>query len=164
MTEADWQMAEGKIKNEYASVNVHPARDWVIRDGDSLKLGNTTLQFYVTPGHTTGVLSIAFPVKEVNKTYNAFIFGGVGLNFSGVKQTEMYIQSVDRVLKMKNIQVNISNHPGPGKIFERAKLLNSRKPGDINPFVSPQDFQNWLKDLRVQAEKKLAEEKLKAGN
>lgn len=76
----------------------------------------------------------------------------------------MYIQSVDRVLKMKYKQVNISNHPGPGKIFERAKLLKMRNPGDINPFVAPEDFQNWLKDLRVQAEKKLAEEKLKAGN
>lgn len=84
MTEADWQMAEGKIKNEYASVNVHPARDWVIRDGDSLMLGNTTLKFYVTPGHTTGVLSIAFPVTEGNKTYNALVFGGVGLNFRAV--------------------------------------------------------------------------------
>ncbi|MFL5811089.1 MAG: MBL fold metallo-hydrolase, partial [Flavisolibacter sp.] len=81
MTEEDWQMAEGKIKNDYASVNKRLTRDWVIRDGDSLKLGSTTIHFYVTPGHTMGVLSMSFPVRDGMNTYNAFMLGGVGLNF-----------------------------------------------------------------------------------
>ncbi|MES1222343.1 MAG: MBL fold metallo-hydrolase [Bacteroidota bacterium] len=164
MTELDWQMAEGTLKADYTSVNSHPARDWVIHDGDSLKLGNTVLKFYTTPGHTPGVLSMYFPVREGNNTYKAFIFGGVGFNFNGVQRTEMYIQSVDRLMKIKDIQVNISNHPNTGKIFERAALLKTRKPGEVNPFVAPNDFTNWLKDLRVQAEKKLAEEKAGAAN
>lgn len=149
MTEPDWQMVKG-------------TRDLVFHDGDSLTLGNTMLKFYVTPGHTPGVLSIAFPVREGNKTYKAFMFGGVGLNFTGVKRTETYIRSVDRLLKMKDVQVNITNHPFTGKIFERAALLKQRKQGEINPFVAPADFQSWLKELRMQAEKKLAEEKAKA--
>ncbi|MBK5272905.1 MAG: MBL fold metallo-hydrolase, partial [Bacteroidia bacterium] len=80
MTEIDWQIAEGKIKNDYASVNTRMTRDWVINDGDSLKLGTTVIKFYVTPGHTMGVLSMAFPVRDGNNTYKAFTFGGVGLN------------------------------------------------------------------------------------
>jgi metallo-beta-lactamase class B len=162
MTEPDWQMAEGTIKNEYQSVHPDLVRDWVIHDGDSLTLGNTTLKFFATPGHTLGVLSMAFPVRDGDHTYKAFLFGGVGLNFSGVKQTEMYIRSVDRLQKMKGIQVNITNHPAMGKIFERAALLKKRKPNEINPFVAPIDFQNWLKELKVNAEKKLAEEKRKS--
>jgi hypothetical protein len=39
-----------------------------------------------------------------------------------------------------------------------------RQPGELNPFVAPDDFQDWLKDLHVQADKKLAEEKAKAAN
>jgi metallo-beta-lactamase class B len=164
MTEEDWQMAEGKIKNDYASVNKRLTRDWVIHDGDSLQLGSTTIKFFVTPGHTLGVLSMSFPVRDSNNTYNAFMLGGVGLNFEGVKQTELYLQSIDRIMKMKNIQVNISNHPDPGKIFQRARLLGTRKPGDPHPFVDPDSFQNWLKELKANAEKKLEEEKTKAKN
>jgi len=164
MTETDWQIAEGKIKNEYANVNARLTRDWTIRDGDSLKLGGTTIKFFVTPGHTLGVLSMSFPVHDGGTTYNAFILGGVGLNFEGVKQTELYLQSTDRIMKMKNIAVNITNHPDPGKIFQRARLLQTRKTGEPHPFVATEDFQTWLKELKANAEKKLEQEKVKAKN
>ena len=163
MTEPDWEMAEGKTKADYTSVTTKLTREWVIRDGDSLTLGNTTLHFYQTPGHTPGVLSIAFPVRERGNTYKAFMFGGTGLNFNGVDRTQMYLRSVDRIMQMHGIQVNITNHPAPGKIFEKAKLLSERKRGDRNPFVAPEEFQVWLIGLKKGAEQKLAEEKEKAG-
>lgn len=163
MTEPDWQMAEGSVKADYTSVHPNMKRDWVIRDGDSLVLGNTTLHFFETPGHTPGVLSIAFPVRDGSKVYKAFMFGGVGLNFEGVPRTEMYLKSVDRIMAMKGIEVNISNHPGPGKIFERAKLLSQRKPGELHSFVAPEQFQTWLVELKKDALKKLDEERKKAG-
>ena len=128
-------------------------------DGDSLTLGNTTIFFYVTPGHTPGVLSMAFPVREGKNTYKAFLFGGVGLNFKGVEQTQQYLQSVHRLLGMKGIQVNITNHPAPGKIFERYTLLKERKTGEPNPYVDPIAFQAWLIELRNAAQKKLENEK-----
>ena len=164
MTETDWEIAEGKVKNDYANVNTRLTRDWVIRDGDSLKLGGTTIKFFITPGHTMGVLSMSFPVRDGSNTYKAFMLGGVGLNFEGVKQTELYLQSIDRIMKMKDIDVSITNHPDPGKIFQRARLLQTRKAGEPHPFVAPDDFQNWLKELKANAEKKLEEEKRKANN
>jgi metallo-beta-lactamase class B len=163
MTEPDWQMAEGSVKADYTSVHPNMKRDWVIRDGDSLVLGKTTLHFFETPGHTPGVLSIAFPVHDDSKTYNAFMFGGVGLNFEGVPRTEMYLKSVDRIMAMKGIDVNISNHPGSGKIFEHAKLLSQRKPSGLHPFVAPEQFQSWLVELKKAALKKLDDEKKKMG-
>ncbi|MEO7765778.1 MAG: MBL fold metallo-hydrolase, partial [Ferruginibacter sp.] len=162
MTEPDWELAEGKIKADYTSVNTSLTRDWVIHNGDSLVLGNTTLHFFQTPGHTPGVLSIGFPVRDKGNTYKAFMFGGIGLNFDGVARTEMYLHSVDRIMQMHGIQVNISNHPDPGKIFERAKLLALRKPGESHPFVAPDEFQRWLIGLKKAAEKKLSEEKKKS--
>jgi metallo-beta-lactamase class B len=160
MTDADWQMTEGKIDNPYPNVNARLVRDLVVYDGDSLTLGNTTLKFYVTPGHTTGVLSFSFLARDGNRTYNAFGFGGAGLNFNGVQRTQQYINSIDRLLSMKELlQVNLSNHPGMGKVLDRAALLKQRKAGEKNPFVAPEDYQIWLKELRTQAEKKLVEEK-----
>lgn len=164
MTEADWQIAEGKVKNDYASKTVILKRDLVMGDGDSLVLGNTKIFFYITPGHTPGVLSMSFPVREGKKTYKAFMFGGVGLNFNGVEQTQSYVQSVDRLLQMKGIQVSITNHPAPGKIFERQTLLKQRKAGEPNPYVDPIAFRVWLIELRNAAEKKLAMEKRKAAH
>jgi metallo-beta-lactamase class B len=105
---------------------------------------------------------MAFQVKDGKDTYNAFMLGGVGLNFEGVQQTEMYLQSIDRLMKMNNVQVNITNHPDPARIFQKARRLQTRKPGEPNPFVAPDEFQNWLKQLKANAEKKLAEEKEKA--
>lgn len=162
MTEADWQMTLGEIENAYPSVNTHLKRDMVIKDGDVLKLGKTTLKFYVTPGHTLGVMSISFPVYEGKDTYNAFVFGGAGLNFEGVARLQTYIKSIDRLLDMKELlQVNVSNHPATGKVLERGEQLKQRKAGEKNPFVAPDDYQAWLKDMRAQAEKKLEEEKAK---
>ncbi len=164
MTGPDWDIAEGKVDAPYKSVNSKISRDWVIKDGDSLRLGTTTLHFYETPGHTPGVLSIAFPVKDGKTTYNAFMFGGIGLNFEGVPRTEMYLRSVDRIMQLKNVQVNISNHPGPGKIFERAEMLRSRLRSAKHPFVAPEEFRSWLLGLKKAAEAKLAEEKKKTAN
>lgn len=161
MTEVDWQIAEWKVKNDYANVNTRLTRDWVIRDGDSLKLGSTVIKFYVTPGHTLGTMSLSFPVRDGSNTYNAFMLGGVGLNFEGVKQTETYLQSIDRIMKLNNVQVSITNHPDPGRIFQRARRLQTRQPGDPHPFVAPEDFQKWLQELKRNAEKKLEEEKAK---
>ena len=148
MLEPDWQMAEGSVKADYVSVNVMMKRDWVIHDGDSLVLGNTTVHLFETPGHTPGTLSIAFPVKDGKDTYQAFMFGGVGLNFEGVPRTEAYLKSVDRIMNMKGIQVNISNHPGPGKIFEKQTLLIKRKPGDPHPFIAPDEFSGMVSGVK----------------
>lgn len=158
MTGADWTMIEQEAK--FGRLNYEPAhRDLVIRDGDTLRLGDTTLKFYVTPGHTPGVLSMEFPVRDGASTYKAFMFGGVGLNFEGVERTEMYIASVRRLMTIPEVQVNIPNHPLAAQVFERASQLASRKPGDPHPFVAPGDWKAWLQSLLENAQKKLDDEK-----
>jgi metallo-beta-lactamase class B len=162
MTDYDWKVADGTIYSEYGSKTVKMKRDFTINDDDSLKLGNNVLHFYVTPGHTLGVLSIAFKVFDGKKSYTAFMFGGIGQNFTGVKQTQLYLNSVNRILKMKNISVNITNHPGAGDIFEKAEKLKIRKPGEVNPYADAKSFKAWMLDLKKDALKKLEEEKKKA--
>lgn len=158
MTDADWQIVEGKLPDDYKSQKSFPARDMVISDNDSLVIGGMKIRFYVTPGHTQGVLSMAFPVTDGGRSYKAFLFGGVGLNFNGVERTRQYLHSVERVIAMKDIEVNISNHPGPGNILERAKLLEKRKAGELHPFVAPVEFQAWMQQLHKKAEAKLVDE------
>jgi metallo-beta-lactamase class B len=163
MAEGDWEMyGKGGYTSSQGQKRAFPPlkRDLVIKDGDTIKLGDTTVKMYVTPGHTPGVTSLDFPVVDQGKTYKAFMFGGLGLNtVNGVRATEQYIASVKRVIAMPDLQVNITNHPDAAQIFQKRDKLAARKPGDPNPYVDPDGFRAYLQMLLTNAEKKLAAEK-----
>lgn len=155
MTEQDWAMTEEPaIYQEYEK----PIRHLSFGDNTTLNLGDTRVNFYHTPGHTPGVLSSSFDVRDGNFIHRAFMFGGVGLNFSGVERTQMYLDSVAKIKQLQGIAVNIPNHEESGEVFERAERLKQRQPGDPHPFVDPERFQAWLDELQVAAEAKMVEE------
>ena len=55
----DWTMIEeldGKSSRRDPKPNRMPKRDMVVKDGDTLTLGNQMLKFHQLPGHTPGVL------------------------------------------------------------------------------------------------------------
>jgi len=160
MTETDWQMTtEPAIYQEYPT----PIRHLAANDGSTLTLGREQLQFFETPGHTPGVLSLAFTVYDDGYPREAFMFGGVGLNFSGVERTESYINSVERLQKMRGIEVNIPNHESTAGVFARNERLKNRKKGEPHPFVDPDTYYTWLEELLAAAEEKLVQERA-AGN
>ena len=160
MTETDWQMTtEPAIYQEYPT----PIRHLAANDGSTLTLGREQLQFFETPGHTSGVLSLAFTVYDDGYPREAFMFGGVGLNFSGVERTESYINSVERLQKMRGVEVNIPNHESTAGVFARNERLKNRKEGEPHPFVDPDTYYAWLEELLVAAEQKLDQERA-AGN
>ena len=162
MTEPDWQLAEASRGSSAQVVN----RDVVIHDGDEIVLGNTTVRFYVTPGHTAGVLSFEFVVRDGELEHRAFTFGGVGLNFEGVERTESYLRSVQRIKELAQanpIEVNLANHPAMGRLFERRDLLAGRAPGEPHPFVDAAGYLSWLDELGQNGEVKLTKERAEVG-
>ena len=54
--------------------------DEVIHDGDVLTFGNTTIQFYLVPGHTEGCVAYFFDITDGKKTKRAGYYGGFGFN------------------------------------------------------------------------------------
>ncbi|MDP6095903.1 MAG: MBL fold metallo-hydrolase [Gammaproteobacteria bacterium] len=159
MTQEDWDMAEGEpIYQAYPK----PVKHLVAADGATLRLGRTFMTFFHTPGHTPGVLSIRFTVYDQGYPHTAFMFGGVGLNFSGVERTQMYIDSVKRLMTMDDIEVNVPNHAGSGQVFERNIQLLQRRASQPHPFVDPEGFKSWLAELLFNAEAKLADEQAAA--
>lgn len=156
MVQEDWDMVAGEP--EYRAYP-RPKKQQVVQDGDTLSLGDTTLSFYKTPGHTLGVMSMQFTVRDGGESHQAFMLGGAGLNFSGVERTQTYIDSIERIKRLEGIEVNIPNHAGSGEVFERRKALAAREAGDAHPFVDPAAFQGWLAQLLENARVKLAEER-----
>ncbi|MFK7864923.1 MAG: MBL fold metallo-hydrolase [Pseudohongiellaceae bacterium] len=160
MTETDWQMTtEPAIYREYPT----PIRHLAAGDGSTLTLGRTQIQFFETPGHTPGVLTTRFTVYDDGYPHEAIMFGGVGLNFSGVERTEMYINSVERLQTMRGVEVNIPNHEASADVFARHERLKKREEGEPHPFVDPEGYYSWLEVLLANAEAKLVNE-IAAGN
>jgi len=120
--------------------------DILIDDGDTLTLGNTTLRFLHTPGHTKGTISFFFDVSEGGKTYRAGSFGGAGLNtlaeghfdFDGCR--EAYFASLER-LKGERVDVFIGNHTWNNDTYGKGKRLLA---GGENEFI---DGTLWLQFL-----------------
>ena len=156
MTEADWNMTtEPPIFQDYPI----PIRHLSASDGSTLNLGRTRLRFFQTPGITNGVLSTRFTVYDNGYPHDAFLFGGAGLDFTGLEQTELYINSVRRLMQLEGIEVNIPNHPESAEIFERYEILQDRSDGDPHPFVDPESWAAWLDLLLLSAQAKLDNER-----
>jgi len=89
--------------------------DILVKDGDVLKLGNTSISFMETPGHTEGCISLFFDTVDHGVTYRVGTFGGAGANtlakghfdFEGCR--EAYRQSLAR-LRQEKVDVFIGNH------------------------------------------------------
>ncbi len=151
MAEGDWEVYErGGYLSSRGVERVFPPmeRDWVIADGETLTLGDTTVRLYVTPGHTAGVTSLEFSVHDGENVHRAFMLGGLGLNtVYDVTAAEQYVASVQRVLAMPGLEVNLTNHPGGAEIFERRDRLAARGLGDPHPYVDPEGLQLYLETL-----------------
>ena len=163
MGEADWTFMEqtaaaGRLRAD------PPRRDLVIRDGDTITLGKTTLRFYSTPGHTPGTISFEFPVYDNGKPHVAFVFGG-SAPAGGLEAAEQFMKSVERIEQMQNrVEVSVVNHPWrqmDPQFWSRVDRLQARKPGEPHPFVDPARFRAWIKETRAEAAKALQEAKVK---
>ena len=120
--------------------------DILIDDKDTLTLGNTTVEFLVTPGHTKGTLSFFFDTTDGGKVLRAGSFGGTGLNtlalgtFEFENAREAFFASIER-LKGEKVDVFLGNHTWNNGTWHKGQLaLESEK----NPFV---DSELWHKFL-----------------
>ena len=116
-----------------------PKRDMVITDGQKLTLGDTTITFYLTPGHTEGTVSMIFPVRDGGVPHTAATWGGTSFNFGPIRERLMaYEQSAARyrdIIAKANADVILSNHTPYDGTTEKLPLLRARRPGAPHPYV-----------------------------
>lgn len=161
MTEQDWQLTEAPPENPRFYMTA-PDRQLgiVASDGDVIELGDTRIELFNTPGHTEGVLTLRYQVHDGEQQHTAVTLGGVGLNFSGVERTEMYLDSYRRLQTLSDgVAVSLPNHASMGRVFERAAMLAQRQPGQPHPFVDPDGYQQSLATFIARAEEKLQAER-----
>jgi metallo-beta-lactamase class B len=153
MSAVDWDMvAKLPATQPGGKFGPPPQRDMDITDGQKLTLGNTTITFYITPGHTPGTVSMLLPVTDNGRPHLLSFWGGsaiprafepngqVGRMDAGMLA---YKQSFERFFKMgeeTGADGYIANHPYRDLTFvdgKNDKIAKNavRKPGDPSPWI-----------------------------
>jgi metallo-beta-lactamase class B len=151
----DWTLIEAAYRNPgrgNQDRGVALMRDLVLREGQTLTLGKTEITVYKMPGHTPGSASFALTVFDSGRPHKALVFGGPGQR-NGVEGGTQFLESIRRLKReFSDIEVPVhvhsylTNYPAPagGTVFEPAKLLAQRKPGQPHPFVDNTAWRAWL--------------------
>ena len=144
MSAADWDMLDRNTRDP-----AKPKRDMVITDGMKLTLGDTTLTFYLTPGHTAGTVSTLIPVKDGGRPHLAAAWGGTAFNFArSADAFKVYTSSAERfrgIVTQAGADVIISNHTVFDGTKEKISALARRRPGEPHPYViGAKSVQNYL--------------------
>ena len=138
LSEADWDLLKRPV---FSSPNwgVPPKKDMVVHDGQSLKLGDTSVDFYVTPGHTWGTLSLVFTVYDRGQAHKVAFWGGTGLNFGPDAERIMaYSKSASRmqgIVKKEMGSILLTGHPKRDGALQKMRQLELRASTDPHPFV-----------------------------
>ena len=157
--DADMVMGNNQLQwtNEFGIPFEEPfTPDVIINDGDVIEIGNRRFEFFSTPGHTQGTLTMFFNVTDKGRELRAGMFGGAGLNTMSKayldkyglphSMREIFLDSIDRVLDMVP-EVHIGNHLGDNKHKEKCAAMGK----DSNPFVDGESWKWFLLKRRAEA-------------
>lgn len=139
--------------------------DYEIKDGDVLTFGNTTIRFYLVPGHTKGCIACFFDVTDGKCTKHAGYYGGFGFNtlqkefledigdYEYVARRE-YAQSIDKVID-EPVDIFVGNHTSNVDLINKRNYMIEH-PGS-NPFIDSTAWKKYLgnkkKELMLLEEK-----------
>lgn len=139
-TAADWETIAAEAPSRLFGDVPKPERDLVLREGEPLVVGDTTITIVEIPGHTPGSLAFIFPVQDGDSPHVAGLFGGTVLapGFVPLPGLKQYVASIDHYLDIaaeRRVDVEIQNHPIFDDTPARLAALSARTPGAAHPFV-----------------------------
>lgn len=140
-----------KTRNAYLAAKF----DRVISDGEKLTLGDTTLTFYLTPGHTDGTISFIFNTTDHGIPHKIGFFGGMGSPRTAFYRQEI-VESYGRWLKLTEaagVDTLITNHPGEDHTIGKLEFDRIRHASDPNPFVLGENAYHRYFEIQEECEK-----------
>ena len=170
LTEGDWNFMEQQAKARPPKpCDEPPARDMVVKEGDTITLGDTKIKVYVLPGHTPASPAYEFTVYDNKKPYKGFVFGGPGPR-NGIEGGTEFLKSIERLEKSftdvqvaLNVHSYLNSYPYPNNMgILELRDVKAKNPNGPNPFINNALWRQWLKDAHAGAVKYIADEKAKA--
>jgi metallo-beta-lactamase class B len=143
----------------------HPI-DRILRDGDEVALGGTTLVAHLTPGHTKGCTTWTTKVRDGRKNYNVVIVGSIGINPNFVlvgnkdypEIADDYLRSF-QILRSIPCDVFLASHASFYHLDEKYPKLAQ---GGPNPFIDPLGLKTHIAEEEEVFNAMLQEQKLAA--
>jgi metallo-beta-lactamase class B len=165
MSAQDWTLVERQQSNAQQQRNfpVPLQRDVVLKDGDTIKVGDATFKFHFTPGHTAGSTSVEFQAKDGSRSYRALTPGGLGLHYQP-EWGPTFRTSIQRLKERGPWDVMLSNHPFlmPRDLEEIEMALKTRGNGPHPAVLGPAAINRfWDAVLTIVDEKLVAEPPVK---
>ncbi len=123
----------------------------VITDGQELTLGDVTVTFYVTPGHTPGSVSLLVsPLKDGNQRHVGSVVGGRGAGGAQLQNGVQYYRTEIESMRLWSTSLKrfkslaegagadafLSLHHSWDKTLDKLHALNFRGPDDPHTLVS----------------------------
>jgi metallo-beta-lactamase class B len=140
----------------------HPI-DHILKDGEEVKLGGTTLTAHLTAGHTPGCTTWTTKVDENGKSYNVLIVCSVGVNPGTVLVNNKDYPSIAgdyarsfKVLRTMPVDVFLGAH---GSFYGLQAKYAKLQGGGANPFIDPAGFKAYLYDKESAFTKELGAQK-----
>jgi metallo-beta-lactamase class B len=123
--------------------------DRVIRDGDTVELGDVTITAHLTAGHTRGDTTWTMTTEDADKTYHVVFVGSMSV-LSGYRfvKPESYpgiaadYEKSFQVLKSLPCDVFLAPHGSMFNLTEKRKAL--AKGAQPNPFIDPAGYQDYV--------------------
>lgn len=131
---------------QLGSLAPFPRDDIAVRDGYTITLGDVTVEFALTPGHTPGTLSPIFPVRDGNDVHYVGYWGASAVSFLDPAGIVQYMGSADRFARLDDrIDVPLTNHPGIDGSLLKLAALGERTRRGPHPFVEGNTaFREWM--------------------
>jgi metallo-beta-lactamase class B len=125
----------------------HPI-DRVLKDGDDVKLGGTTLKAHLTAGHTKGCTTWSLKTQEAGKTYDVVIVCSVGFNPGYVLwKNQDYPQIADdyrksfKTLRSLPCDVFLGAHPN---FYDGEVKYPRLAPSGANPYIDAPGYAAYI--------------------
>jgi metallo-beta-lactamase class B len=135
--------------------------DRVLKDGDQVSLGGTTLTAHLTPGHTRGCTTWTTGIADGSRTYNVVIAcAGLQANAQLVNNknypeiAEDFARSI-KTWKSLPADVFLGAHSWFFDLAGKYKRLGSA----TNPYVDPAGYKAWVDGMEKNYSRTLAEQK-----
>jgi metallo-beta-lactamase class B len=142
--------------------------DRVLHDGDTVKLGESSLTARLTPGHTPGCTTWTLKAEEGGRTLNVVIIGSPNVNpgyiLVGNKTYAQIAQDYERTFNvLLNLPVDLflGAH---GSYFGLKQKHEQLKAGNPNPFIDPAGYKAYVTERRDAFRKEWERQKQNPGS
>jgi metallo-beta-lactamase class B len=136
---------------------VHPI-DRVLRDGEEVTLGGTTLVAHLTAGHTRGCTTWTMKAQEGGKDLNVVFACSYRSPATVTPDIESEFNRTFKVIRSFACDVPLGDHPAQYNMAAKHARL---KPGAPNPFIDPANC--WL-EAEIQEAMLRAQLKMQPGS